>query len=138
MVCQVSWTLKMNMWKKHVHFMAQGHSFLEKFSVPPHIISSLGINTICAPYYILTQHHPVRLFQVVRYVRKNFRERNPSVMVAIMLDCDIVVREFKLQACYYIHFWSNALKEGVNPFYLPSCYELNSTTDVLLQECLWY
>ena len=36
-----------------------------------------------------------------------------------VLDCKIVVREFELQAPYYIHFRENALGKGMNPFILP-------------------
>ena len=38
----------------------------------------------------------------------------PGVMVK-ELDCAIVVSEFKLQSCYYVHFWTNALGKGINP-----------------------
>ena len=37
-----------------------------------------------------------------------------GVMVKAM-DCGIVVREFVLQSCYYIHFWANTLGKGMNP-----------------------
>ena len=30
-------------------------------------------------------------------------------------DCNIVVSEFKLQSCYYVHFWTNTLGKGINP-----------------------
>ena len=36
-----------------------------------------------------------------------------------MLDYNIVVSEFELQLCYYIHFWTNTLGKGMNPF-IPS------------------
>ena len=36
--------------------------------------------------------------------------------VANMLDCDIVISEFKLQSRYYIHFRSNTLGKGMNRF----------------------
>ena len=35
------------------------------------------------------------------------------------LDCGIVVREFELQLRYYIHFRTNTLGKGMNPFILP-------------------
>ncbi len=40
-------------------------------------------------------------------------------VVANLLDCDIVVSEFKLQSCYYIHFRTNTLGKGMNPLILP-------------------
>ena len=42
-----------------------------------------------------------------------------GVMVKV-LDCRIVVSEFKLQAGYYFHFWSNTLGKGMNPIILPA------------------
>ena len=35
--------------------------------------------------------------------------RNTLCVVANVLDCDIVVSGFKLQSCYYVHFWTNTL-----------------------------
>ena len=32
--------------------------------------------------------------------------------MANVLDCDIVVREFELQSCYYVHFRTNTLGKG--------------------------
>ena len=37
-------------------------------------------------------------------------EGSPSGVVANVLDYDIVVSEFKLQLCYYIHFQTNTLR----------------------------
>ena len=37
-------------------------------------------------------------------------------VVVNMLDSDIIVSEFKLQLCFYIHFWTNTLGKGMNPF----------------------
>ena len=41
-----------------------------------------------------------------------------GVMVKV-IDCRIIVNEFKLQLCYYIHFRTNTLGKGINPF-IPS------------------
>ena len=35
-------------------------------------------------------------------------------------DCGIVVRKFKLQLLYYIHFRTNTFGKGMNPLILPS------------------
>ena len=43
----------------------------------------------------------------------------PQGVVVTMLDCEIVVIEFKLHACYNIHFWSNTLGKGIKPSYHP-------------------
>ena len=40
-----------------------------------------------------------------------------GVMVKVM-DCRIVVSEFKLQSHYYVHFLTITLKKGMNPLVL--------------------
>ena len=40
-----------------------------------------------------------------------------GVMVKAM-DCGIVVSEFVLQSCYYVHFRANTLEKGMNPIIL--------------------
>ena len=42
-----------------------------------------------------------------------------SVKVKAM-DCRIVASEFVLQSRYYVHFWTNTLRKGMNPFILPA------------------
>ena len=42
-----------------------------------------------------------------------------GVMVKAM-SCGIVVREFVLQLCYYVHFRANTLGKGMNPLILPA------------------
>ena len=37
-------------------------------------------------------------------------------VLANVLDCNIVVSEFELQLCNIIHFWTNTLEKGMNPF----------------------
>ena len=44
--------------------------------------------------------------------------------MANMLDCNIMVSQFKLKSHYNINFQTNTLGKGINP----TCYELNSTT----------
>ena len=39
-------------------------------------------------------------------------------IVANLLDCDIVVNEFELHPCYYVQFWTNTFREGMNHFIL--------------------
>ena len=36
------------------------------------------------------------------------------------MDCGIVVSEFELQSCYYVHFRIYTLKKDVNPLILPA------------------
>ena len=36
------------------------------------------------------------------------------------MDCGIVVSKFELQLRYYVHFRTNTLGKGINPFTLPA------------------
>ena len=36
------------------------------------------------------------------------------------IECGIVVREFELQSCYYVHFRRNSIGKGMNPLILPA------------------
>ena len=40
---------------------------------------------------------------------------SPCSVVANVLDCDIVVSEFKLQSRYYVHFRTYTFREGKKP-----------------------
>ena len=42
-----------------------------------------------------------------------------GVMVKVM-DCGIIVSEFVLQSCYYVHFRANTLGKGMNPLIFPA------------------
>ena len=42
-----------------------------------------------------------------------------DVMVKAM-DCRIVVNKLVLQLRYYIHFWANTSRKGMNPLVLPA------------------
>ena len=44
----------------------------------------------------------------------------PHGVMVKSLDCGTVVHNFKLQSCYYIHFWRNTLGKGMNPLILPA------------------
>ena len=48
-------------------------------------------------------------------------------IVTNVLDCNIIVNEFKLQLPYYVYFWTNTLGKGMN-FLILTSYRLNSTT----------
>ena len=56
-------------------------------------------------------------------IHKDFKFRNNIEkwesfrgVVANMLDYDIVVSDFELQSRYYVHFRTNTLEKGMNPF----------------------
>ena len=46
--------------------------------------------------------------------------RFPRGVMVKALDCGIVVREFVLQSCYYVHFRANTLGKGMSPLILPA------------------
>ena len=52
-------------------------------------------------------------------------------LVANVLDCDIVVNEFELQSCCYVHFLTNTLGKGMKPLILLPSYSLNSTVEAM-------
>ena len=56
--------------------------------------------------------------------------------VAYVLDSDIMVTEFELQADYYIYFQIITPRKGMNPLF--PCHELNSTNIVLLKRWFWH
>ena len=41
------------------------------------------------------------------------RETETCAVVANALDCNIIVREFKLQYGYYVYFWTNSVRNGI-------------------------
>ena len=47
-------------------------------------------------------------------------EESLGGVVANVLDCKIVVSEFKLYSFYCIHFWTNAPWKDMNLFILPA------------------
>ena len=44
----------------------------------------------------------------------------PHGVMDKVMDCGIVVNEFILQSCYYVHFRANTLGKGMNPLILPA------------------
>ena len=60
--------------------------------------------------------------------------------MANVLDCDIVVSEFELQPCNYVHFRTNAIEEKVLTSLSPS-YESNTEWNdkiVVLEKTTWF
>ena len=57
------------------------------------------------------------------YHLKLYARRGGGVLVVQWfkaMDYGIVVREFVLQSCYYVHFRANTLGKGMNPLILPA------------------
>ena len=46
-------------------------------------------------------------------------KKQPRGVMVKAMDCEIVVREFVLQARYYVYFRANNLGKGMNPLILP-------------------
>ena len=53
--------------------------------------------------YIFILLNFFRLIQILRGIVGN------------ILDSDIVVSEFELLSLYYVHFWTNTFRKGMNP-----------------------
>ena len=49
-----------------------------------------------------------------------FSQGCPRGVMVKAMDCGIVVREFVLQSCYYVHFRVHTLGKGMNLLILPS------------------
>ena len=56
---------------------------------------------------------------MINLLRSNFQGCPRGIMVKAM-DCKIVVSEFILQSCYYVHFRANNLEKVINPVILPA------------------
>ena len=56
--------------------------------------------------------------KVVNYIFNN--NNCPRGVMVKSMDCGIVVREFVLQSCSYVHFQANTLGKGMNPVILPA------------------
>ena len=48
---------------------------------------------------------------MIVYLKSYNCGENPRAVVVNVLDCNIVVSEFELKSCYYIHFRTNSLKK---------------------------
>ena len=97
-----------------------------------------GVNNITVQIIRLEflKPHNCELF-VLRIITWNSRNTTSGV-VADVLDCDTVVREFELQLRYCIHFMTNTLRKGMNPTVpIPDNY-LKRTIIVLLRWWLWH
>ena len=55
----------------------------------------------------------------VGYLIPNVGYPIPRGVMVKAMNCGIVVREFVLQSCYYVHFRANTLGKGMNPLILP-------------------
>ena len=56
------------------------------------------------------------------YMHKQKSVGWPGGVMVKSIDCGIVVSEFVLQSCYYVHFRANTLGKGMNPLILPATH----------------
>ena len=59
-----------------------------------------------------------QILQSISYSLIKTIRGNRLCTVVNMLDCDIIVNEFKLQLCYCIDFQTNSSWKGMNPLIL--------------------
>ena len=60
------------------------------------------------------------VYTFLRIIQKMFvREWGPRGVMVKAMDCGIVVSEFILKSCYYVHFRANTVRKGMNPLILP-------------------
>ena len=57
---------------------------------------------------------------VNRCIRSKCKGGCPRGVMVKAMDCGIVVREFVLQSCYYVHFRANTIGKGMIPLILPA------------------
>ena len=50
----------------------------------------------------------------------NIRRDFPRGVMVKAMNCRIVVSEFELHSRYYVHFRTNTLGKGMNPFIFPA------------------
>ena len=73
----------------------------------------------------------IPMFYVYMFWTVYVRFTHIRIMGMVQLNCDTIVSGFELQSCYFVHFWTSALRKDMNPFILRS-YGLNGTTYVFL------
>ena len=65
-------------------------------------------------------------------------KRESRGKVPNVVDCELVLKEFKLKPHYKIHFQTSTLGKRMNSITPTTSYGLNSITAVLLQGWLWH
>ena len=65
-------------------------------------------------------------------IPQSYSVESPLGIIAKVLDSDLKMSKFKLQSCYYVHFWTNTLGKDMTLLTQPLGYRLNSITAVLL------
>ena len=55
-----------------------------------------------------------------QWIRFNLERKSPLGVMVKVLNCGVVVIEFKFQSHLYVYRWTNALWKGMNPFIIPA------------------
>ena len=76
--------------------------------------------TACIHIQIYAGNHNQLIMTTSTNERTHFFMGCPRGVMVKALGCGIVVREFVLQSCYYVHFRANTLGKGMNPLILPA------------------
>ena len=98
-------------------FIAHFHSVMLASSINPYVVQFLSIflHNLLQFWY--------RLYMTQTSTCKDAQSNSkfmtsPCGIVVNMLDCNIVVSQFKLQLPYHIHFQTNTLRKSMKPFIL--------------------
>ena len=70
--------------------------------------------------YISLIFHTVFFLFIPSDLNANIIRGCPRGVMFKAMDCRIVVSESVLQSRYYVHFWANTLRKGMNPLILPA------------------
>ena len=85
-------------------------------SLPDNFRISYILKMVCIFYILFKVHFKIYcIFTYVRLLSWRWTRRCPRGVMVIARDCGIVVREFVLQSCYYVHFRANTIGKGMNP-----------------------
>ena len=81
--------------------------------------------------------NPISFMFILSLLATSIFEVSLCGILGNVLDFDIIENKFQLQSPYYIYFWTNTVRKGMNLLTLNS-YRLNSTPTTLLPGWLWH
>ena len=115
--------------------------YYRRAGIKPRIIKlwrSIGFIVFIIIYIYIYRYRERQRQRQRKTERKKERkkERRSWGVMANVLVCGLEVSMFKLQPHYYVHFRTNSLGKGMNPFYSPS-YRLNSIIAVSRMNFAW-
>ena len=90
----------------------------------PNTNSSININYLfvkCLQELLFKPNDSIQHYSFI-YIQSNVSGRCSHGVIVKAMDCGIVVSEFVLQSCYYVHFQANTLRKGMNPLIHPALF----------------